>query len=260
MKSLHAGRTDTGRRRQNNEDAWLAAPEQGLFVVCDGVGGRARGELASHLTTAHISDWIEQERPLIEDARDEVRAGGSIAEATLARLRRLVRSAIQNAGYMVHGMGELDPARRGMSTTTSLLLVVGRTGLLGHVGDSRVYRWRAGACMQLTEDHTLVQTQIKAGIMTPEQARSSGFKNLITRAVGLKEWVEVDVTAIDLRPGDRFLLCTDGLHDYLDNGLDIDGLFARELEDAAETAISAANHRGGQDNITALFVELTELV
>lgn len=246
----------------NNEDAWLAAPELGLFIVCDGVGGRAKGEVASSETAAQIRFWVEQELELLEAARVESSPDGALPPTLLSRLRTLVRSAIQNACYMIHGMGELDPEHRGMSTTASVMLVAGRTGILGQVGDSRVYLARGGEVSQLTEDHTFVQKQVKAGKLTPEQARRSRLKNIITRAIGQKEWVNVDVTTHALRPGDRVLLCTDGLHDHLDRDIDIGELFARDdaldLDVAADTAITLANAGGGEDNITALFVELLD--
>ncbi len=244
----------------NNEDAWLAAPELGLFVVCDGVGGRAKGEVASAETAEQIRHWVEGETELLAAARLESGADGSLPPALLSRLRTLIRSAIQNACYMIHGMGELDPEHRGMSTTASVMLIAGRTGIVGQVGDSRVYLAREGEISQLTEDHTFVQTQVNAGKMTTEQARRSKLKNIITRAIGQKEWVNVDVTTHALRPGDRVLLCTDGLHDHLDRDIDAVELFAKrkdfDLERAAETAITLANAGGGEDNITALFVEL----
>ena len=131
---------------------------------------------------------------------------------------------------MIHGMGELDPEHRGMSTTASVMLIVGQTGIVGQVGDSRVYLARDGEISQLTEDHTFVQTQVNAGKMTTEQARRSKLKNIITRAIGQKEWVNVDVTTHALRPGDRVLLCTDGLHDHLDRDIDAVELFARDQD------------------------------
>lgn len=253
MRTRHAGLTDTGLCRSNNEDEFLAVPELGLFVVCDGVGGRAKGEVASRVTAEQIRFFVESETALLESARAET---GELPGPILRRLRGLVRGAIQNACYMVHGMGLQDPEQRGMSTTASVLLITGHTGIVGQVGDSRVYLGRAGEVSQVTEDHTVVQHQVKAGRMTPEEARRSRLKNIITRAVGQKEYVNPDITELKLEPGDRVLLCTDGLHDYLDRGVDVHELFNRELEAAPTDAIRMANERGGEDNITALFVEL----
>ncbi|MCA9688808.1 MAG: serine/threonine-protein phosphatase [Myxococcales bacterium] len=258
MRLRHAGRSHTGLVRVNNEDAWFGDDGVGLYIVCDGVGGRARGEVASEVTVEHIRDWITGEAELLGRARE---AGAQLDDALIARLQAMVRSAVQNACYMVHAMGELDPDQHGMSTTATVLVAVGGRGIVGQVGDSRVYRSRPGdggaSVSQLTEDHTLVWQQVQSGRMTPEQARTSRLKNIITRAVGQKAHVEVDTFVVDLRPGDRILLCTDGLHDYLDRGLDVGALFACDLDEAAAAAVREANARGGADNITALFVELS---
>jgi serine/threonine protein phosphatase PrpC len=248
----HYGHTDTGRVRAHNEDAFLADSGLGLFVVCDGVGGRARGEIASQETVEFIHDWIKSDTADIEAARAH-----KVDAATLQRLGALVRGAIQNACYMVHSMGELDPDRRGMSTTASVVLVAAGAAIVGWVGDSRVYLARADQVRQLSDDHTLVNFQVKQGVLTPDQARKSKMKHVITRAVGHRDHVEVDIRTIPLQHGDKLLLCSDGLHEYLDDAPDmLPALFARaDLRDAAREAIRQANAEGGRDNITALFVE-----
>jgi protein phosphatase len=246
MRTRARGRTDTGRTRSHNEDAFRADKDLGLFIVCDGVGGRARGEIASEETADLIWEWVKAELPQLRalppgQARDN-------------RLVSMVRSAIQNACYMVHGMGELDPDRRGMSTTASVLLLQDGVGIIGQVGDSRVYRARGDEVRQLTEDHTLVALQLKSGIITAEQARTSRMKNMITRAVGQKEYVEVDVRRFEVVAEDRFLLCSDGLHEYLDSTETLIELFQMDVGAAAKRAIDLANDGGGKDNITALFI------
>ncbi|HEY8376558.1 MAG TPA: protein phosphatase 2C domain-containing protein, partial [Nannocystis sp.] len=171
------------------------------------------------------------------------------------RLAALVRGAIQNACYMVHMMGEIDPDRRGMSTTASVVLVAGSSATIGWVGDSRVYLWHDGEHVQLTDDHTLVNEQIREGRMTPETAKLSHLRHVITRAVGHRDFVEVDIKQLDLVPGDKLLLCSDGLHEYLDDPGVLRRLFSYDLATAAKEAVRHANDRGGRDNITALFVE-----
>jgi protein phosphatase len=160
---------------------------------------------------------------------------------------------------MVFGYGEQDPAARGMSTTLSALLgiPIGATGagLVGQVGDSRVYRVRAGEVAQLTEDHTLVNYKLKRGLITAEEAATSPARNVITRAVGHRDYVQVDVCLIEVEPGDVFLLCSDGLHGYLADDEIVPILSDGPVELAPERFIALANHRGGRDNITAVVVE-----
>jgi serine/threonine protein phosphatase PrpC len=246
----HYGFTDTGRVRAHNEDAFLADSGLGLFVVCDGVGGRARGEIASQETVEFILDWIKSDTTDIEIARTR-----ALDEPGVQRLGALVRGAVQNACYMVHSMGEMDPERRGMSTTASVALVAAGVAIVGWVGDSRVYLARGAEISQITDDHTLVNYQVKQGVLTADQARRSKMKHVITRAVGHRDFVEVDIRTVPLQHGDKLLLCSDGLHEYLDASATLQELFAMDVQKAAREAIRHANDQGGRDNITALFVE-----
>jgi serine/threonine protein phosphatase PrpC len=268
MRTRHFGSTDPGLRRVNNEDAFLGDAKLGLFVVCDGVGGRAHGEIASEETVGFIWEWVQREAATIQAAADEARvarrlisgdpAGRQVwlAPETVGRLGQIVRGALQNACYMVKGMAEADKDLTGMSTTASVVLIAGEVAIVGQVGDSRVYLARDGEVRQLTEDHTLLNMQVKQGLVTPEQAR--GRKSQITRAIGLKDFVEADILAVPLQVGDRLLLCSDGLHEYLDSATTLTDLFQLDPRDAAPAAIQLANARGGKDNITALFVEVLD--
>jgi protein phosphatase len=243
------GLSDRGRRRPHNEDAFVCDDALGLYVVADGVGGHAKGEVASQESVDQIYGFVRQGRAAIADfirepGRDERREP----------VRRLLESAVQSACYMVFGLAELDPSQKGMSTTISALLVAGSYGVLAQVGDSRIYRVRRGAGEQLTEDHTLLNYKLKQGLISEADARTMKGKNVITRAVGHKDYVEVDTCEIELQAGDRYLLCSDGLHGYLQPGE-----LERVLEDGpADEApgrfVQLANDRGGRDNITVVLV------
>ena len=250
MRVRYFGHTDVGMKRTHNEDAFLADPELGLFIVCDGVGGRARGEIASREAVDFIWEWFKREEKQLAELREE----GSSSEI-VGKLCQLMRGAIQNATYMVHSLGELNPEQRGMSTTASAFYVAGSIGIVGQVGDSRVYLSRDGRVSQLTEDHTLVNYQLKHGLISPEQAKRSRIRNVITRAVGHKDYVEVDTLPIPLFPRDRILLCSDGLHGYLTDAA-LDRIMAKDVQEAVLESIRFANEQGGSDNITSLLIEL----
>ena len=250
MQLRYSALSDVGQVREQNEDAYLADPALGLFIVCDGVGGRASGEIASRETARLIWEWIKREDKLI------TRVGNAATDEDVSRLCQLVRGAIQNACYLVHSLGELDPDQKGMSTTASVVLIAGPIGIVGQVGDSRVYLTRAQQVFQLTEDHTLINFQLKHGLITPEEAQHSSARNIITRAVGHHDYVEVDVNPVALLPKDRLLLCSDGLYSYLDDMQEVtDLMLESEPEGAVAKAIELANERGGSDNITAMLVE-----
>ncbi len=158
---------------------------------------------------------------------------------------------------MVFAMAEQDPEKKGMSTTLSALLVRGGFAFAAHVGDSRVYRIREGKVLQLTEDHTLINYKVKHGMMTRQEAEKTTGKNVITRAVGHKDYVQVDTADLDCGLGDRFLLCSDGLHGYFTSDKDVSDLCSDgDLEECAEAAVAPANQRGGKDNITAAVIEV----
>jgi len=242
--------THPGLKRLRNEDSFGCDDGLGLFVVADGVGGRVKGEVASGEATDQILGFVRQERQVIADLRD------APTDDRRQDVRRLLESAVQSACYMVFGLAELDPAQKGMSTTISALLLVGADGVTAQVGDSRIYRVRDGQAAQLTEDHTLINYKLKRGQITVEQARQSPGKNVITRAVGHKDYVHVDTRTVDVQRGDRYLLCSDGLHGYLADG-EVERLLGDgPLAAAPERFIELANGRGGKDNITAIVVEV----
>jgi protein phosphatase len=251
------GVSDIGRRRLSNEDAFLVDDELGLYVVADGMGGHNAGEVASGEAVDALHGMVKREHETLRNMDRVAAAGGHGEEfvAALRRTQRVVESAVQAATYMVFGLGEANPERKGMGTTLSVLLVRGECAVTAQVGDSRIYMMREGRAEQVTEDHTLVAWQLKKGLITAEEARHSRQKNVITRAVGSREYVQVDTRSFPVRAGDRFLLCSDGLHGYLDEP-EIAPLLAGTLQQAATRAIDLANQRGGRDNITAVVVEL----
>jgi protein phosphatase len=240
--------TDTGRRRPHNEDSFLCDDDLGLYIVADGVGGHAKGEVASQEAVEQIHGFVRQGRVAITEL-----IAGPTPERQRA-VRRLLESAVQSACYMVYGLAELDPSQKGMSTTISALLILPGNALTAQVGDSRIYRVRDGAGAQLTEDHTLVNYKLKQGLIDEQQAKTMKGKNVITRAVGHKDYVEVDTREVDVRSGDRFLLCSDGLHGYLAEG-ELEGVLGNgPVDEAPGRFIQLANDRGGKDNITVVVV------
>jgi serine/threonine protein phosphatase PrpC len=251
------GLTDIGRRRLSNEDSFLVDNELGLYVVADGMGGHNAGEVASGEAVDALHSMVRQQENALRalDSLPKSQVDGDPTSTSLRQIQRLVESAVQAATYMVFGLGQANPERKGMGTTLSVLLLRSEYAITAQVGDSRIYMMRSGCAEQMTEDHTLVAWQLKRGLITAEQARNSKQKNVITRAVGSREYVEVDTRLAVVQPGDRFLLCSDGLHSYLRDE-EIAGLGSGSPQQAVERAVELANQRGGRDNITAIVVEL----
>jgi protein phosphatase len=255
VKLSSVARTDVGRKRQINEDSFFADDGQGFYVVADGVGGHNKGEIASREAVEQLRMWVYGAARDLDRLTDRIKAGDS---ECVWEIRRLLESGVKSACYMVYGMAELDPEKKGMSTTMSALLIRHNIAFAVHVGDSRVYRVRKDACLQLTEDHTLINYKVKHGMMTKEEAEKASGKNVITRAVGHKDYVQVDTADIDIAEGDRFLLCSDGLHGYFNNDREVVDLCGDgALDECAEAAVALANQRGGKDNITAVVVEVS---
>lgn len=251
--ALHSSAgTHVGQRRKNNEDAYLMDDDLGLWVVADGMGGQAAGEVASQQAVETVHEMVR--RGLRPGSTAPRPTESAPPQSRIPSPERLLESAIQAATYMVYSMAELDRTKAGMGTTLSAMLRVDGHVILGQVGDSRIYRVRAGSAEQLTEDHTLINWQLQQGIITEEEAKTSKQKNVITRAVGNRDYVQVDVRRVPLEYGDIFLLCSDGLHGYL--GIqEIAGLVQDGGAGAVQRLIDLANSRGGKDNITVALVE-----
>jgi protein phosphatase len=252
LRRIAYGHTDIGRRRASNEDAFGFDDELGLYVVADGMGGHAAGEIASREAVDTVLANVRREAPTIRAI-----AEGDRDEATVRRALRAVEAAVQAATYLIFAIAENQPDQRGMGTTVSALLLVGEIGMTAQVGDSRVYQTRADTVTRLTEDHTLVAWQIKQGIISAEEAERSPHKNVITRAVGSREYVQVDTRVFDVASGDRYLICSDGLHGYL-NDHELGPILTMTPETAVRRLINVANERGGRDNITAIVVAMVD--
>lgn len=250
MRVISSGKSDIGQVRAVNQDAFILNDELGFYAVADGMGGHAAGEVAARESVEAAVEMICRGKKEIDGFREN-----PITADTSHGVCRLVESALQSATYLVYGIAEQKPNYYGMGTTFSALLIVGEYAITGQVGDTRVYRIRDGESVQLTEDHTLVNWQIAEGIITPEEAEYSPHKNVITRAVGNKDFVEVDTQIVSIAPGDRFLICSDGLHGYVDAD-EISDVMKHEPIKSCEVLIEMANSRGGRDNITAVVLEI----
>ena len=245
-----AGLTDVGQRRKLNEDAFMVDDQLGLYVVADGMGGHAAGEIASQEAVDTVYGMVRRGH----ESLDRV-AQGDMSEESLRRAIRIVESAVQAATYMVFGLAQHDPEQQGMGTTLSVLAMCGDYGITAQVGDSRIYLIRNRDAQPLTEDHTLVAWQLKQGIITEAEAARSPHRNVITRAVGSREYVQVDTGFFEVQPSDAYLLCSDGLHGYLQED-EIPDVIDMGPKGAAERFIHVANSRGGRDNITAVVVSV----
>ena len=248
MEISGVGTTHVGQKRENNEDRVLVEPELGLFVVCDGMGGTAAGEVAAGETVKHMRRHVREHRALVH-AFD-----GSDRQAE--RLQSLLQEAFQTASRVVYRMARSQHGMHGMGTTCTTLLVAKGKGVMAHVGDSRLYLMREGSLYQLSEDHTYVREAIRTGMMTEEQAQSSPYANIVTRAIGVRESVCADTLVFDVLPGDTFLLCSDGLHRYSDRepARLVELLAGDHLDQTAARLIDYANGCGGADNIGVVVV------
>ncbi|HWP20820.1 MAG TPA: Stp1/IreP family PP2C-type Ser/Thr phosphatase [Burkholderiaceae bacterium] len=234
--------TDPGRARDNNEDSVAVDERAALAVLADGMGGYNAGEIASGMATSFIK--TELGRWLTEAATN----------ASDTDVRRAMDICVDNANRAIYNAANSNPHYAGMGTT--LVVAVFREGrlLVGHVGDSRGYRLRAGKLMQITRDHSLLQEQIDAGLITPEQAAFSSNKNLVTRAVGVEDSVLLETRVHDVQPGDVYLLCSDGLSDMIpDEQIAAILNSTPDLAEAGAGLVAAANAAGGRDNIAVVL-------
>ncbi len=253
MKIKSAACTHTGMKRQQNQDCFAALPDLGLFVVADGMGGHRGGETASRIAVDTIeAAFRAHSEPCVTPEGATLR----------------MREAIEKANAAIQAKGTEQPDLRGMGTTASAIFFpaskngkLSDLAVLGQVGDSRGYLIQSGRIWQLTRDHSLVQEKLRAGILTRAQLKTAPNRNVITRSVGYEPDIETDLFWVDAKPGDIFLLCSDGLHGLVDDeairALAEEFAFrARDLDAAAVALVDAANRNGGHDNVTAVLVQV----
>jgi protein phosphatase len=247
-----AGQTDVGRRRDHNEDSFLVDPTLGLFIVADGMGGHAGGGTASRLAVETIQTSVrgahEREPGLF----------GISASVEESPLPDVLREAVEAACARIFQTAQGSPELSGMGTTVTAALVDGRTAFIAHVGDSRCYLVRGARIYQVSEDHSLVNEQLKAGAISADEARNSRFKNIITRSVGFEQQVQVDLMGVELEAGDSLLICCDGLSNLVEDAEILHVLGEGDLEQMPARLIELANERGGDDNITVVVVRVHE--
>jgi serine/threonine protein phosphatase PrpC len=289
VKLLAWARTDTGRKRDHNEDSFLVDDELGLFAVADGMGGHQGGEQASRLA---LKVMVERIRAAKEDlaaaarelegqnARDAYRstepvsalddtgdqwtvAGGGgfkdqptspIADGSSPPALTVMRAAAREAGHAIFDAALQEANLRGMGTTLTAMLYDAGRMYVAHAGDSRLYLFRDGTLRQVTEDHSWVAEQIRAGNLTEEEAKESKYRHVITRSVGFEREVDVDGLGVAVEGGDCFLLCSDGMSNYVENG-ELERIMSTTwYRRAPQYLIDLANARGGDDNITVIVV------
>ena len=234
---ISAARTHIGKVRASNQDAILVCPgKYGLYGVADGMGGHKAGDVASKIAVAVTEKALKNAHPSVE----------------------LLRSAIQEANLAIYEEQLGNPDYSGMGTTMTLIWEDDDRVLLGHVGDRRAYCIREKAIRLISLDHSMVAEMVRRGVLTEEEARVHPYRNIITRALGTDETVEVDVEELEKRPGDLYLLCSDGLSEYVqDEGMLYILRKHRGLEEAADVLLNLALEGGGRDNISLVLAEVT---
>ncbi len=259
MELTFAAATDIGRTRTHNEDNFLIDKKLRLFLVADGMGGHAAGEVASSIAVHEIRDAIYNNRDLIDRYRVDHPGVQSY------EILQVLEHAVQAACGAVHARAQVEQDKRGMGTTATVLLIAGAgdhlRGFIAHVGDSRVYLARQNQCHVLTEDHSLMNELVRRGKLNREQIESSPYKqykNAVTRAVGVYSSVEVDTFDFDILPGDRFMLCSDGMYAYIDEDALPKQLAEGEVKEVPKKLVDSANAGGGHDNITAVVIRIGE--
>ncbi len=253
MKVTAFGKTDVGQRREKNEDSFLINDNYQLYVVADGMGGHLGGEIASQLAAKTIESVMieldaDPDMTLQEDSSVDIGDYGSH-----------LSYAISQACLEVFDRAANDHALKGMGTTSVVLFIRDDNAYIANVGDSRVYRIRNNSITQITKDHSLVGEQLRAGMITEEDAKKHKFKNIITRSVGFQEHVDAEIDVCDLQSNDFFILCSDGLCNMISNDEILDIVCGNKMSDVCGRLVDVANERGGDDNITVVVVNVESM-
>jgi len=243
--------TDVGKRRDHNEDAIASDDVIGLVVLADGMGGYKAGEVASEIAILSITAELKEAMFSLKPGCVDVFLDKQ-AEA------QLILDAVKNANDAIYNVSQTQPQCAGMGTTLVVGLFTNNKLLVGHIGDSRMYRFRNHLLAQITEDHSLLQEQIKSGLITAEQAKFSANKNLVTRAVGIDPEVELELNEHNVEVGDIYLLCSDGLTDLVDDNIieSMLNVVSSNLDETAQKLVEVANDNGGKDNISVILVRV----
>ena len=254
MKIFHEARSDVGRKRKGNEDAVFLNPDHRLFVVADGMGGHAAGEVASRVAVDAINEFVT-----LTGGNEEITWPFGLDESISYEGNRL-KTAIRHANRRVLEATRESAEYEGMATTVAAVLVDDDTAHLAHVGDRRLYLLSGGEFSLLTSDHSWVNEQIQSGVISAEQARSHPLRNVVTRALGGRADLAVDVQSRRMSRGDVLLLCSDGLTTMIGDEeiARILGEVEGDVARAASALVEAANERGGEDNITVILLKFEE--
>ena len=252
MDTTGVGRTDIGRKRSHNEDNLLVDNDLWIYAVADGVGGLAKGEVAAQLALDTVHAYMKAHEDILRDAR--------MGKAPPFELRAAANAAVMMASRAVFDAAHAQEEIGSMGATLTLLICAGPKAVIAHVGDSRIYVRRMGALHQLSTDHTMVAELVSAGVLSDAEAQGHPYANVLTRSIGSKATVKVDTMIIDVEPGDMFLLCSDGLHNYVPDPAWLNGRLSggEPPDDIVDQLIEFANESGGKDNITALLVTVAK--
>jgi PPM family protein phosphatase len=253
VQIVSSGLSDVGRVRTNNEDSFRIVEALNLFILSDGMGGEAHGEVASAMAVDVINKYCESEK---EDS------GATVldeAPANIGSQTRRLKNAVAQANFQIFQSAQKNPEQRGMGATITALWLKDTLLSIAHVGDSRAYLLRSGNLQQLTNDHSLVAEQVRRGLITPQQAEESEMQSVLLRALGAHPEVEIDVDEVEIIPRDVLLLCSDGLTRMVTEP-EIAGALQAEMvpSAAAERLIALANENGGIDNITVIVVRFED--
>lgn len=253
MKIESYGISNVGMKRQQNEDSYLINDDMGLYMVADGMGGHLGGEYASKMAVTTVEEVVRALR--FDPDATQIRG---VNEADSHPGNQL-KHAIQEAGRRIHDQALFDENLRGMGTTAVAALFATPRLYIANVGDSRAYLIREGKIEQVTEDHSLVSEQVKAGMISASDARGHKLKNIITRSVGYQEEVDIDLVCKEVQHGDKLLLCSDGLSNLVEDR-EIEELVEKfDIREACEKLVNSANSRGGDDNITVIILQVDEI-